>query len=433
MYTQTTIIDCLKTLVGFRQNDNPDYPTLVNSLLTTDSGLYFQDAHPLLTIENIDQSVRNFDHFNFPAYSTTTTYSTGQRVRFNNLVYESLIDSNLNNQPDISPTQWTEVNLLSQYLTSQIEGGVNDVVKFMFMDKKVREITKSIFENVLLFTGVGSLADKVIKMDRFVGFAIELKDHNNLQTIINRIGFQFTEANPTFDLYVFHTSRIDPIATLQFNVTGPNNFSWHTPTTGTIPILEYHSRDYDVGGMFIIGYYEDDLTGQAIDKKYNFDGEPCGSCNRLNLNYYRKWSKYMNIIPIEVSSGNIGTKGQLFDINDLGYTYDENFGLNLDLTVECDTSDFICQQKDLFVDAVYYSVAVRLLRMMSANFRDDRIGKQVKQDALIELERDRGVYVSANQALQKATKSLSFDMSDLNTACLPCNQHKGVTTTSVWG
>lgn len=429
MYIQTTVIDCLKNLVGFRQNDNPDYPTLVPSLLTTETGLYFQDAHPLLTIENIDQCARNFDHYSFPNYAAGSTYSTGQRVRFSGLVYESLVDSNTGNQPDTSPIQWTEVNLLSQFLISMVEAGVNDVAKFLFIDKKIREITKTIFENVLLFTGVGSLADKVIKRDRFVGFAIELKDHNNLQTIINRIGMQFDTVNPAFDLYVFHTSRTDPIATLQFNVTGPNNFSWHTPTTGSIPTLEYHSRDYDVGGLFIIGYYEEDLVGQAIDKEYNFNREPCGSCNRLNLDYYRKWSEFMNITPIEVSSGNIGTKGQLFDINNLGYTYHENFGLNLDLTVRCDISDFICQERTVFTDAVYYSVAKNLIRMIAFNVRENDVSKQVKQEALVELEREFGISTSVKRAM----KALSFDFSDLNTACLPCNQQAGVTRTSVWG
>ena len=429
MYKQSTFQACAKTVVGFRQNTNPDYPMLSDSLLVSDTGLFYQDAHPLLTIENIDQCARNYDHFNYPDWVAGTSYSIGNKVRFDGLVYESDTNNNQGNQPDTNPTQWGEVNLLSQFLISMEEAGINNVAKFLFIDKKVREITKSVFDNVLLFTGVGSLHDKVIKRDRFVGFAIELKDHNHLETIINRVGFQLTQSNPNLPVYVFHTSRTAPIAELTFNISTPGNFNWSNPVSGTIPTLKYHSRDYDAGGMFIIGYYEEDLTGQAINRQQHFGKAPCGSCNRLNLKYYQSWSKFMRFVPIEVSNSNIGTKGQMFDVNDMAFTYQQNWGLNLELTTKCDVSEYLCERKELFADAIYYSVAIKLLQMIAFNVRDTRVGKQVKQEALIELEREHGV----SKLVKHAMKALSFDFSDMNTACLPCNQSTGIRRTSVWG
>lgn len=41
-----------------------------------------------------------------PAWSPTTTYSIGQRAKYGTRNYTSLTNSNLNNQPDISPTHW---------------------------------------------------------------------------------------------------------------------------------------------------------------------------------------------------------------------------------------------------------------------------------------------------------------------------------------
>jgi hypothetical protein len=41
-----------------------------------------------------------------PDWQSTVTYSIGARVHFNGLNYTSLINGNLNNQPDISPTAW---------------------------------------------------------------------------------------------------------------------------------------------------------------------------------------------------------------------------------------------------------------------------------------------------------------------------------------
>jgi len=41
-----------------------------------------------------------------PLWSSATTYSLGQIIRYNNIVYESLQNTNLNRQPDTNPTWW---------------------------------------------------------------------------------------------------------------------------------------------------------------------------------------------------------------------------------------------------------------------------------------------------------------------------------------
>lgn len=56
-----------------------------------------------------------------PIYSSVTTYSLGQKVRFNNVAYESLQNSNLNKQPDLFPTFWLNLgydNIHAIYDTS---------------------------------------------------------------------------------------------------------------------------------------------------------------------------------------------------------------------------------------------------------------------------------------------------------------------------
>lgn len=41
-------------------------------------------------------------------YSSGTTYSIGQRIIYSNRIYESLINSNTNNQPDTNPSKWLD-------------------------------------------------------------------------------------------------------------------------------------------------------------------------------------------------------------------------------------------------------------------------------------------------------------------------------------
>ena len=45
----------------------------------------------------------------YSAWNSTTTYSEGNKVLYNNRIYESLIESNLNKQPDTNPTSWLDI------------------------------------------------------------------------------------------------------------------------------------------------------------------------------------------------------------------------------------------------------------------------------------------------------------------------------------
>ena len=45
----------------------------------------------------------------YSAWSSATTYADGNKVLYNNRIYESLIDTNLNKQPDTNPTAWLDI------------------------------------------------------------------------------------------------------------------------------------------------------------------------------------------------------------------------------------------------------------------------------------------------------------------------------------
>lgn len=63
----------------------------------------------------------------FSDYSTTTVYGINDLVTFSNRFWQSKIDNNQNNQPDVSLTQWEEVRFNRVY-NSTTEYGLNDVV-----------------------------------------------------------------------------------------------------------------------------------------------------------------------------------------------------------------------------------------------------------------------------------------------------------------
>lgn len=427
MYRERDLQTCLWGLVGFRQNQNPDYPELAPSLLESSSGLYFQDEHPLLTIENISQAVTNYDAYNYPLYNPATSYAIGDKVRdgIGGKVYESLTDDNAGNAPGASPDHWAEVNLFSQKLEALVRASITKVAARVMQMKKLRETTKTLLENVQLFDGNGSLNDKEIKLGRFVGFRLMVEDHRDLAVVIRRLGTQFTEPNPDFKLYVFHTSQVDPIAVVPVALAKASSFEWSKIDLA----LRYLSEEYGPGGSFRIGYYEDQLQGQAINRGYDFGVSPAPcNCNKW-YSYYLKWSKFIRVQPFAVTPdvvpGPDGSGAQLWNIESEVVHYRKSYGLNFDITIKCDTTDFLCREKDLFVEPIIKQVANDLLGEMAYSVRNNVLAKEVRQAAMYALETRPNSNPGAAKMLEKAIAALDFDLSDLNEACLPCNDSKG--------
>lgn len=434
MYNIKEITNCLFGLIGFRQTDNPDYPTLSNALVQTDSGLYIQDEHPLLNIENIDQALKNYDSFSYPAYDSLTIYKFGEIVTFSGQKYQSLIGNNQGNQPDIS-AEWEVVDVLSQKLTGLIKSSINKALTKVFNMKKLRRNTKAVFDNVYLFDGVGRLSDKELKKDRFVGVSFQIKQQNDLAAIIKRIGLQFSAPNPDFNLYLFHTSRVDPIKIFTYSLNGTGSFEWQAQEDYQI---KYNQDDLDVGGLYLLGYYEEDLAGQAIIKRYRWDITPqCTTCNK-DYQYFQKYSQYLDFTPISVSSSAIaGIKpsdpggAKLFDVGKMAKHYDTNFGINMELAVQCDLTDFFCKNKDMFVDVTMKSLAVDLLQEIAFSTRNNVISKETRIKAMYELDNRENNSLGKKAEYEKAVKAVDVDLSDLNSVCLPCLDRWAPNTTRV--
>jgi hypothetical protein len=425
MYIESDLQACLWGLVGFRQNNNPDYPALTPSLLESSTGLRFQDEHPLICIENLDQALKNYDSFNYAAYDALEDYAITEKVRaVNGKVYESIDSPNVGHEPSASPLFWVEVPLLSQKLEAVVRSGINKVAAQVFQNKKLREATKTLIENVQLFDGNGSLTDREIKLGRFVGFRLMLLDHKDLTTIIKRLGTQFSQVNPNFKLYIWHSSQEDPIATLTIVLTKANSFEW----TKLDYTLRYLSESYAPGGSFRIGYYEDNLIGQAVNRGYDFAASPV-PCNCNNwYGLYSKWSRFILVEPFEVTPAtNPLTPGgpKLWPQESELVSYQKSYGLNLDLSVRCDTTNFLCRERDLFTQAILKQVAHDLVNELAYTTRNNTIAKETRELAIYSLETKPNSNPGLKKLLDKAIEALDFDLSDFNEACLPCNNNSG--------
>lgn len=424
---------CLTGLAGWRQNENPDYPRLADGLTASLTGLYYQDAHPLVNIENLDQALKNYDAYSYPAYTEHGVYAIGDRIRYttDSKVYEAT--AAIADAPAIlAPGDWEEVNLFSQKIDALTRASLNKVAATMFTQKKLDEVAKSIFENVQLFGGVGDLMSKEVKQGRFVGFELQMKQQRDVSMLIQRIGTQFSMANPDFKLYLFHSSQSEPVEVISMNLTKANAFQW-TAQSPAVALKGLGDQLFP-GGTYYLGYYEDELQGQAINKAYDFGAVPCGSCNN-DLALYSQWTRFMKVTPFYVPSEYLidilpSDPGGplLWNINANQYTYQKNYGLNLDLTSACDVTDFLCRQKRLFTDAVTLQVAVDVLSELAYSTRNNVIAKETRDLAMWALQ-DQDKNLGLNSRLEKSIGALSFDFSDLSDACFPCNNPHGLS----WG
>lgn len=410
--------ECLKNRVGFRQPDNPSINRIYSDLTISESGNYFQGVHPLVNLENLLSIAPQFNTYVHEPYVAETTYSATNRVGSGGKVYESLVDNNTGNAVT-DEDFWKEIDLFSEWLTQMRDEASIKVINKALTEKKLRGELKSVFENLTLFDGVGNMANMVVKEGKFCFFEITVHQKRNIQVIIEEVYLQTTQNNPTLDIYIYSNAFEAPeeVQTVTFT---KQNFRYK----GT---MEGISLD---PGVYYIGYYEEDLLGQAIYKNNYIWGQPCAPCHPPNYDAYQKWSKFITVRPGYVASANLNEDLSLWDTSKIVYDNANNFGLNFSISVQCDLSDFICTNKAVFDNAIALQVGVDILQQIGNNVRNNSISEQTKKLALFALDNRDNFTPGLTQQLEKAIKALDFDMSGLG-ECLPCKEPRGVRYTSV--
>jgi len=424
MFDINKIQSCYSNYIGWRNSKNPCDKPLSDSVTTSESGQYFNDYHPLLTYENIKSIAVNPSRYNFQSWDIAATYNTNDVVIYNTGKYDcyfrSLIDNNIGLQPDTNPTEWLEVDYISDWYTQKTNDSFNKLINSVANTKKLKSKTKTILDNFKLFNNEGRLSDTIVKSGRFVGYSIRLDQKENISLLLKQIGFQFTELQAPLTLYLYHSSQSQPLQTIDFNTTVLNGFEWFSSDLK----LDYVNDTVDTG-VYYIGYYEDDLQGQAINKRLNWD-KPCSGCQGWKYGDYKNLSQFSTIYPISVSSQDIEPGRTMFDINDVRYTNNTNFGINLNINIRCDWSDFICQNKDMFINSYRTQVAYDMMNEMLYSTRDNDLRQKI--NAALQGNDSISGY---EQKLQDEIEALNFDMSDLGSPCMPCEKRKGMKQQSV--
>lgn len=424
-------------LIGWEQNYDTSDLKISDALTVSESGLYFQQIHPLLTLQNMSCIAPDFKNMTFEEYSAEKAYSKGNIVKYNELLYKALQNS-VGKQPDIESEYWVETNPFSEWLESKTKASIQKAIS-RYCDEKIAQGTyKTLCENKTLFDGTGRLVDIVKNKKNLVGFEIVPIRAKGVTTKINKIGLQFTEPGE-YTLYLMHSSMDAPVKIIKLNKIRKNSIEWFSLNDVYLP---YQSEDNDAGGSWYLCYFQSELPegSQAIRKDKDWSKEPCNSCSRREYLAWMAWSKYIEVHPFFVNEELINGMQDdfnndfskqpihLWDVENNQYTYDNNYGLNLEITISCDITDFIIEQRMLFQDIIAKQVAVDMLREFAynANVRTNRHSINASRlDILYEVDGDSSSMKKSGLSYQldMAFKAIKLSTEGIDRVCLPCKNN----------
>lgn len=428
-------------LIGWEQNYDTSDLKISDALTVSESGLYFQQIHPLLTLQNMSCIAPDFKNMTFEEYNAEKPYSKGNVIKYGSLLYKALQNST-GKQPDIESEYWVETNPFSEWLESKTKASIQKAISRYCNEKIAQGTYKTLCENKTLFDGTGRLVDVVKNKKNLVGFEIVPIRAKGVTTKINKIGLQFTEPGE-YTLYLMHSSMDAPVKIIKLNKIRKNSIEWFSLNDVYLP---YQSEDNDAGGSWYLCYFQSELPegSQAIRKDKDWSKEPCNSCSRREYLAWMAWSKYIEVHPFFVNEELINGMQDdfnddfnndfskqpihLWDVENNQYTYDNNYGLNLELTISCDITDFIIEQRMLFQDIIAKQVAVDMLREFAynANVRTNRHSINASRlDILYEVDGDSSSMKKSGLSYQldMAFKAIKLSTEGIDRVCLPCKNN----------
>src|SRR5574344_2150407 len=416
-------------LIGWRQSYDANDGVISEALTQSESGLYYQDAHPLLTLQNLQSISPDFSNISYPAHSTEKTYAKGVVVTNSDKHYKSLkaVPENI----QITDTEyWIETNPFSEWLETKTKACITKAISCYVNEKVAKGTYKALCEKKTLFDGTGRIYDTIKNKNNLVGFEIIPIRAKGVTTKINRIGLQFSEPGD-YTILVMHSSLMEPFYQETFTKRVGNNIEWFTPSQDLY--LPYETDEIDAGGSWYICYVQSQLpTGsQAIRKSRDWSKGPCSECSRHEYETWHIWSKYLEVHPFYVNEELVpivGEQVQLWDVENNLYDYSTNYGLNLDITVACDMTDFIIEQRQMLTDYLSKSLAIDFLREFAyhPNVRTNRHSINASRlDILYEIDGDSSSTKKSGLSyqLELASKAIQVSTEGIDRVCLPCVNH----------
>ena len=372
----------LAHLVGWEQGIIPS-EQIAEDLTESESGLYYQGAHPMVTLKNLESVMPEMDVKMFPQWNKYKFYKKGTVVAHNGELFKAKLNNiaqeprtadfnndfnddytHTNGSPIGSAGYWERYNPMSDWLWRLQQQAIVGMTQRFLTEKSILKMSKAILERRTFFDGAGRLANTLRNGQRLVGFEITPAYSMGVTAKIERIGLQMTGATGVVRVYLFHSSQVEPIAVQDLEFTKTNGgFQWFDMKDWYMP---YISEANDSGGAWYLVYDQAALPEgmEAVNVSKDWSREPCGTCNIGSVEAWRELTKYLMISPFRVQSlETFAEYPELWDIAENVYTNTMNYGLNVEVSVYCDLTDFIIRERQMFANVLQKEMAARVLRM----------------------------------------------------------------------
>lgn len=413
MYRLAELVKSFSTLVGWKDT----------ALDKSESGLYYQEANPLLTLRALRGVMPKDLADRYPAYEQGRIYDKGVKVSNAGKIYLSLKDEN--NQDLANTLYWAEYDVLEDYLSAITERGIKKAIVKVVNEKIIGLESKNLVDRRVLFDGAGRKEARTPNRGNLVGFEITPIRTQGITTTLNKVGIQMYGNVGDVKLYLFHSSQPEPIATKVITINKSNGaFMW----VDLDWVLPYVNDEINAGGSWYVVYNQAALPSymESINFGRDWSREPCGTCNKGDLQLYRLMQRYVTLSPFYVAISD--WDGTLWDVEDNIYTPADNYGLNMMFTMACDVTETLIAEKFQFANLIQLQVAAEALRDIATNpeVAVNRTQSNVdRNNVLFEVFGDGASVKGIQGELTRAYKAIAVDIKGLDPLCMSC-KNKGI-------
>jgi hypothetical protein len=403
MYNVSIIENELLGVVGWQQQVDAGQPQIVE-MLTSESGLFYDDIHPLVNMDIISEVCPEFDMMTFEVWSAVKTYPKGYFVKSGVKYYRSIQANNLNHiATDVA--WWVETTPFTNWLRNKTLAGIKYGLNKWLGKKFDRKTMRNLLSDAILFPEFVENYTYTENTSKNVGLKLRTLKGKSMAYRIRRISFQFKEpANFAYRLFKVGTSAAVQTGAVTYSTA--NQAQWVTVNWDLEPNSTYYLV-YDETAIGSTNKAVNIITGDSVGEIYE----------------YYPTSVYFDVCSFSKAA----TLTTVNDLKDNTTTLDTNYGLNLDITVNCDYTDFILENRKMFADLFGYGVAMQIMKHQLANpyVRLNRSQKNAQIQAPVVIletegsdERPGGIRKEFDTVLER----LSFDMSGIDPICLPCRK-----------
>jgi len=358
MYSQSAILTAATDIVGYQTSDDTNFAGLPSYLKTSNSGFYVNDLAGIsLELINDARKERTFNAYVQQVHTSET------------------------------------LNLIQRFVARQ---------------KKKLE-TKELLSNVTIPQVFNDLHDTITKDSRFVGYAITPRESKSININIKEIGLQ-SSASESFTLYLFDPTQQTAIASDTVTCSG-KSVEWTTLDWD----VEFDKSDGGAGSTYLIGYFEDDLSGTLYEQDWA-DGAAHAAMKITR--------HYAGLSPFRFNNSTLSG----VELPDMQYVESslscKTSGFVLRFNVKCDITDVLVDNITMFGEAIQHAIAIRYLRDALYDIRLQPTTTSAKnRESFAQLLTDYegalyGGYIEDIGYRRGMLDNLALDFSELDAACL---------------